>query len=137
MATKNKTTQTEASVDAYYAAIADPSRRADCMALAEMMQRATGEPTKMWGPSIVGFGTLHYKYASGREGDTCLLGFASRKDALVIYGLGSYVASNSAELGQLGKYTTGKGCLYIKRLEDVDAKVLAAMLKTSAALRGK
>jgi len=85
---KNKTVQTGTGADAYFAAITDPARRADCEKLSAMMSKATGEPAKMWGPGIVGFGSYHYKYESGREGDMCKLGFASRKDAMALYGLG-------------------------------------------------
>jgi hypothetical protein len=136
MAKANKTQQTDANVEAYYAAIPDPSRRADCEVLAGMMQKATGEPAKMWGPGIVGFGNIHYKYDSGREGDTCLLGFASRKDAMALYiGLGGSPESHATVLAKLGKHKTGKGCLYIKRLADVDTKVLMMLLKASAAAK--
>ena len=133
MAKANKTQQTDASVEAYFAAIADPVRRADCEALAAMMQKTTGEPAKMWGTAIVGCGAIHYKYASGREGDTCLLGFASRKDAIALYiGLGAGLEAHATNLARLGKHKTGKGCLYIQRMADVDPKVLMALLKTSA-----
>lgn len=136
MAKANKTQQTEASVDNYFAAIPDPSRRADCEVLAAMMQEATGEPAKMWGTGIVGFGSIHYKYESGREGDTCLLGFASRKEAMVLYiGLGAGLEAHAAALAVLGKHKIGKGCLYIQRMHDVDAKVLMTLLKASVAAK--
>lgn len=130
MAKANKTQQTDASVEAYYAAIPDASRRADCEALAAMMQKATGEPAKMWGPGIVGFGSYHYKYGSGREGDMCKLGFASRKDATALYGLG--IEANADLVAKLGKHKAGKGCLYIRKLDDVDAKVLKQLLDAGA-----
>ena len=134
MAKANKTQQTDASVEAYFAAIPDPARRADCEALAAMMQKAAGQPAKMWGTAIVGFGSIHYKYESGREGDTCLLGFASRKDAMALYiGLGAGLEAHAVALAKLGKHKTGKGCLYIQRMQDVDTNVLMALLKTSAA----
>ncbi len=136
MAKANKTTQTDASVEAYFAAIPEPSRRTDCEALAGLMQKATGEPAKMWGTAIVGFGSIHYQYESGREGDTCLIGFASRKDAMALYiGLGAGLAAHATNLARLGKHKTGKGCLYIQRMEDVDQKVLMALLKTSVAAK--
>ncbi len=136
MAKANKTQQTDASVEAYFAGIPDAARRADCEALAAMMQKATGEPAKMWGAAIVGFGSIHYKYDSGREGDTCLLGFASRKDAMALYiGLGAGLDAHAANLAKLGKHKTGKGCLYIQRMADVDAKVLMALLKASVAAK--
>jgi hypothetical protein len=87
-----------------------------------LMERVSGEPAAMWGPSIVGFGSYHYKYESGREGDSCLIGFSPRAKELVFYGLG--VLRQAALLETLGKHTTGKGCLYIKRLADVDLTVL-------------
>ena len=136
MAKANKTQQTELSVESYYAAISDPARRADCEALAALMQKVTGEPAKMWGIGIVGFGSVHYKYESGREGDTCLLGFASRKEAMVLYiGLGAGLDAHAMNLAKLGKHKTGKGCLYIQRMQDVDTKVLMALLKTSVAAK--
>jgi Domain of unknown function (DU1801) len=127
---QNKTTQTDASVEAYFAGIADATRRADCEKLSTMMHKATGEPAKMWGAGIVGFGSHHYKYESGREGDMCRLGFASRKDAMALYGLG--IEANADLVAKLGKIATGKGCLYIRRLEDVDAKVLQRLLDAGA-----
>jgi hypothetical protein len=130
MAKANKTQQTAASVGAYYAAISDPARRADCEALAAMMQKATGEPATMWGPGIVGFGSNHYKYDSGREGDMCKLGFASRKDAMALCGLG--IEANADLVARLGKHKTGKGCLYIRKLDDVDANVLKQLLAAGA-----
>ncbi|HEV2608001.1 MAG TPA: DUF1801 domain-containing protein [Xanthomonadaceae bacterium] len=126
----NKTQQTDVSVKAYYAAIPDASRRADCEALAAMMQTATGEPAKMWGPGIVGFGSYHYKFESGREGDMCKLGFGSRKDAMALYGLG--IEANADLVARLGKHKTGKGCLYIRKLDEVDAKVLKQLLAAGA-----
>jgi len=130
VAKPNKTQQTDASVEAYFAAIPDASRRADCEALAALMQKATGEPAKMWGAAIVGFGSYHYKYESGREGDMCRLGFASRKDAMALYGLG--IEANADLVAKLGKHKTGKGCLYIRKLDDVDAKVLKELLAAGA-----
>ena len=130
MAKANKTQQTDAGVDAYFAGIADPARRSDCEALSAMMQKATGEAAKMWGTAIVGFGSYHYVYESGREGDMCKLGFASRKDAMALYGLG--IEANAGLVAKLGKHKTGKGCLYIRKLEDVDAKVLAQLLSAGA-----
>lgn len=130
MAKPNKTQQTDASADAYCAAISDPARRADCVKLSAMMQKATGESAKMWGTAIVGFGSYHYKYESGREGDMCRLGFASRKDAMALYGLG--IEANAELVAKLGKHKTGKGCLYIRKLEYVDAKVLKQLLDIGA-----
>ena len=137
----NKTKPTEVSVAAFIDAIADQTRRADAKALVKLMQSATGEKPKMWGPSIIGFGSCHYKYESGREGDMPLVGFSPRKAATVLYGM---AGSSDAEalLAKLGKHTTGKGCLYIKKLADVDQKVLEALARqirrrqASAARRG-
>ena len=129
---ENKTVATRASVPAYLAAITDDTRRKDCKALAALMTRATGEKPVMWGPGIVGFGSYHYKYESGREGDSCLAGFSSRKNAITIY-LSPYFIQKAALAKQLGKYKTGKGCLYIKRLEDVDVKILEKLVVESLA----
>jgi hypothetical protein len=129
----NKTKATEASVAAFVDAL-EPARRLDAKAEIRMMKNATGEKPKMWGPSIIGFGIQHYKYESGREGDTVLVGFSPRKAATVMYGL---IGSKDAEalLTKLGKHTTGKGCLYIKSLSDVDEKVLEELIAKSVAAR--
>jgi hypothetical protein len=112
----------------------EPARRLDAKAVIRMMKNATGEQPKMWGPSIIGFGIQHYKYESGREGDTVLVGFSPRKPATVMYGLiGSKDAA--ALLAKLGKHTSGKGCLYIKNLSDVDQKVLEELIVKSVAAR--
>jgi hypothetical protein len=135
--TENKTKATNSSVAAFIAALADQSRRADAKALVKLMQSATGEKPKMWGPAIIGFGSHHYKYDSGREGDMPLVGFSPRKAATVLYGaIGS--SGTEAMLAKLGKHTTGKGCLYIKKLADVDLDVLqAVIIKSVAAKRAK
>jgi hypothetical protein len=91
-----------------------------------MMREITGEAPKMWGPSIVGFGTFHYVYESGREGDICLTGFSPRKPSLVLY-IGEALQDTTI-MSKLGKYETGKGCLYIKKLDDVDRNVLRALV---------
>jgi hypothetical protein len=122
---QNKTRATTASVDSFLAAVPDPRRRADGKALREMMERMSGETATMWGPSIVGFGTHHYKYESGREGDTCRIGFSPRSTGLVLYG---GFLRDAALLARLGPHKTGKGCLYLKRLADVDLGVLEAMI---------
>jgi hypothetical protein len=128
----NKTKPTELSVAAFLDAITDPTRRADAKALVKLMQNAAGEKPKMWGPSIIGFGSYHYRYDSGREGDMPLIGFSPRKAANVLYNL---IASSDSKalLGKLGKHTTGKGCLYIKKLADVDRQVLETMVVKSLA----
>jgi hypothetical protein len=119
---ENKTKPTGVSVDAFLDGIADPQRRADAHRVRALMERLSGEPAAMWGPSIVGFGSYHYKYESGREGDACRIGFSPRAKELVLYGLG--VARQPTLMERLGKHKTGKGCLYIKRLSDVDEGVL-------------
>src|ERR1700739_1082214 len=116
---QNKTKPTKLSFQDYLAAIADEAQRADCGALAELMAKATKQPPAMWGTSIVGFGSYHYKYESGREGDICLVGFSSRKRQISLYGLTGAVGAQGL-LAKLGKYKTGKGCLYIKTLADLD-----------------
>ena len=129
---KNKTNATDASVQDYLAVIHDDTRRKDCEALAKLMTKATKHSPKMWGPSIVGFGSYHYKYESGREGDSCLVGFSSRKGEISLYGL--HAALNAEELlAKLGKCQTGKGCVYIKTLADVDVTVLAQLVASAAA----
>jgi hypothetical protein len=129
----NKTRATEASVAAFVEAL-EPARRLDAKAVIRLMKHATGEKPKMWGPSIIGFGTQHYKYESGREGDTVLVGFSPRKPATVLYGLIGFKDA-AALLAKLGKHTTGKGCLYIKSLCDVDQKVLEELIVRSVAAR--
>ncbi len=129
---ENKTKPTDASVEDYLAAINDPGRRRDCEALTELMSKAAKHPPKMWGPSIVGFGSYHYKYESGREGDSCLVGFSSRKGDISVYGL--QASADAAELlARLGKHKRGKGCVYLKTLADVDLKVLAKLVARAAA----
>jgi hypothetical protein len=124
---ENKTKPTTSSVAAYLATLTDPARKSDAKELAQLMQQASGEKPKMWGPSIVGFGSCHYKYESGREGDMPLISFSPRKAALVLYSMLSHSDAN-ALLAKLGKHTTGKGCLYIKKLSDVDKTVLENLI---------
>ena len=131
----NKTKPTKLSVAAFIDALMDQTRRADAKALAKLMQRATGETPKMWGPSIIGFGSYHYTYDSGREGDMPLAGFSPRKAATVLYGVTGF-SDSEALLAKLGKHTMGKGCLYIKKLADVDQKALEALVVKSVAAKG-
>jgi hypothetical protein len=131
---KNKTTETEASVESYLAAIQDGARRNDCAALVELMARATQHLPKMWGTSIVGFGSYHYTYASGREGDTCLVGFSSRKGDISVYGLNA-APSHETLIAKLGKHKAGKGCLYIRTLGDIDLKVLEMLVAEAVVAR--
>ena len=129
---ENKTKPTEVSVADYIAAIPEAPRRADAQALLNLMQAATGEEPRLWGPSIIGFGSHHYRYETGREGDTLIVGFSPRKPATVLYGLRAAPDVDSL-LDKLGKHTSGKGCVYIKKLADVDQKVLAELIRKSAA----
>ena len=131
---ENKTKETEASVEDYLAAIADETRQADCRVLVELMSKATKAPAKMWGTGIVGFGSYHYKYESGHEGDSCILGFASRKGDISIYVVAAFPGSD-ALFEKLGKHKRGKACTYVKRLSDIDLEVLAKILAGSVAER--
>jgi hypothetical protein len=128
----NKTKATNVSVSAYIEGLTDPRRRSEARELVEVMQRASGEKPKLWGPSIVGFGSYHYKYDSGREGDMPLISFSPRKAAMVLYSMLAH-AEAKAVLAKLGRHTTGKGCLYIKRLADVDKTVLETLIKNAVA----
>lgn len=134
---KMKTVPTTASVDAFIAAVDDAQKREDCRAVAAIMAEATGASAQMWGTSIVGFGTYHYRYASGREGDFMEVGFSPRKRALTLYIMAGFSEYGDL-LAKLGKHTTGKSCLYIKRLADVDQNVLREMVERSVRhIRGK
>jgi hypothetical protein len=132
--TENKTKLTDADVGSCISAIEDETRRRDCEALARLMSRATKEPPRMWGTSIVGFGSYHYKYESGREGDACLVGFSSRKGDISLYLVAEFPRKEEL-LQKLGKHRLGKGCLYIRRLGDVDEEVLEKMVVASVAER--
>lgn len=127
-----KTKPTDASVGDYIAAIPDAARQRDCRALIELMTRITQKKPVMWGPSIVGFDSYHYKYASGREGDACLLGFSSRKTDLTIY-VSSGFEGTEPILAELGKFKTAKVCLYVKKLSDVDLGALEKLLRHAVA----
>ena len=118
-----KTKATEVSVDDFIEAIDNPQRREDAKKVRALFERLTGEPAKMWGPTIIGFGSYHYKYDSGHEGVMCRMGFSPRKAELVLYVL-TGAAGQEANLARLGRHRTGKVCLYIKRLSDVDEAVL-------------
>lgn len=120
---ETKTKPTTVSVDEFLEKVDHPQRREDGKKVRAMMERVTGEPAQMWGPSIIGFGSYHYKYASGHEGDACRLGFSPRKAELVLYVL-TEAPEQEAMLARLGKHKTGKCCLYIKKLSDVDEGVL-------------
>jgi hypothetical protein len=127
---ENKTKPTEKSVASYLDGIEDPERKADCKVIAQLMEELTGAKPRMWGDSIVGFGDYRYKYASGREGDWFLAGFSNRKQSLTLYIMG-YLEFYTDILEGLGKFTHGKGCLYIKRLSDVNLDVLKTLISTS------
>lgn len=125
-----KTKPTEQSVEAFLETVEDPQKRADCLAIAQMMREVTGEEPVMWGPSMVGFGSYHYVYASGREGDALLTGFSPRKQNLTLYIMAGFEQYDGL-ISRLGKHTTGKSCLYIKRLSDVDQGVLRELVERS------
>ena len=124
---ENKTRPTQASVAAYLDALTDEARREDCRALAALMTRATNLAPEMWGPSIVGFGSYHYRYESGREGDSCLVGFSPRKGDLTLYLAGSFPGKEEL-MAKLGKHKAGKACLYLRRLSDVDPAILEKLI---------
>ena len=123
---ENKTKQTHVSPTQFIATVPSAQQRDDAKELIAMMREITGEPPKMWGPSIIGFGSCRYTYASGREGEMCLIGFSPRKPSLVLY-IGAALQDTSL-MSRLGKHKTGKGCLYIKTLDDVDRNVLRDLI---------
>ena len=127
-----KTVPTQASVKAFIAGVDDATRRADCLALVKMMEQATGEKAVMWGDAIVGFGTYRYRYASGTAGDWPVAAFSPRKNDLTVYLMPGFEAQSEL-LARLGKHKTGKVCLYLKRLADVDLAVLQALIDRSVA----
>jgi hypothetical protein len=129
-----KTKPTGVSVAGYLEAIEDDARRKDCKALAALMKRATGHPPKMWGSAIVGFDSYHYRYASGHEGEACVVGFSSRKGDISVYlSCGDDEGQAHKLLARLGKHRFGKACLSIKRLADVDLAVLEELVVRSVA----
>lgn len=127
---ENKTKKTNESIEKYINSIKDENVKKDCYTIIKLMQAITKEEPKMWGSSIIGFGDYHYKYASGREGDFFLTGFSSRKQNLALYLMGG-LENQKDKLKKLGKHKTGKSCLYIKSLEDIDKKVLKEMIVQS------
>jgi hypothetical protein len=127
---ENKTQATTASVADHIAAIADEAQRKDCKTLVSLMKKLTGKQPKLWGPTIVGFGSYHYRYESGREGDAPLAGFAARGREIVIY----LLAGSKAQEGlfaKLGKHRRTKSCLYIRRLADVNLTIVEALVRDS------
>ncbi|MCO6357331.1 DUF1801 domain-containing protein [Roseivirga pacifica] len=127
---QNKTTENDASVDDFLNTVADEKKKAASFQVKAIMEEITREPAKMWGGSIVGFGTYHYKYDSGREGDFLKIGFSPRAQNLTLYimpGFGRY----EELMEKLGKYKTGKSCLYVKKMEDIDLDILKTLIKES------
>jgi hypothetical protein len=127
---ENKTVPTDQSVEDFLNSIEDERKRTDSFTLVDLMREVTGVAPRMWGGSIVGFGSCHYKYASGREGDTMLVGFSPRKQNLTIYNMGG-LDPDDDRLKKLGKHTSGKGCLYIKSLDDIDLPTLKSLVASS------
>jgi hypothetical protein len=127
-----KTKENDGDVEAFLSTIEDTRKQADCRKLVTIMQKATGADARMWGDSIVGFGHYHYKYASGREGDWFLTGFSPRKQNLTLYIMAGFEQYEPL-LARLGKHTTGKSCLYVKRLSDLDMDALEALVEASVA----
>ncbi len=127
---KNKTVPTSDDVDVFLNTVADEKKRKDCYSMMEALKTLTGLEPHMWGPSIVGFGSYHYKYESGHEGDAPIVGFSPRKEAIVVYLLPEF-EGRAALLSQLGKYKAGKSCIYIKKLEDINVAILKEMVEAS------
>ncbi|HEY2581983.1 MAG TPA: DUF1801 domain-containing protein [Mucilaginibacter sp.] len=126
-----KTKPTEVTVESFLNNVADEKARNDSFTLVHLMEKVTGEKAKMWGPGIVGFGKYHYKYGSGHEGDICLSGFSPRKGNLSLYVLAGFPGQEEL-LAKLGKHKAGKGCLFVKKLDDVNLDVLESLVKQSA-----
>jgi Domain of unknown function (DU1801) len=126
-----KTKQTNQSVDKFLKSIEDETRRKDCFAVAKLMEEVTGVKPKMWGPSIVGFDSYHYKYASGREGDMPIAAFSPRKQNLTLYIMPGLFDSHDELMKKLGKHTVAKSCLYIKRLDDIHLPTLKKLVSES------
>lgn len=129
---ETKTRPTGASIDDYLASRASPEQLADCKVIMALCERVTKEPPRMWGPSIVGYGSYTYRYESGHSGQACLVGFAIRGRDLVVY-IYAEGAEQAALLARLGKHKMGKSCLYFKRLTDLDVEVLEALVANSVA----
>ena len=125
-----KTKRNDGDVRGYLESVANKRRREDSLVMLELMREITGEPPEMWGSSIVGFGSYHYKYASGREGDWPVIGFAPRKQSLTLYIMPGFDRYDDL-MAKLGKYKTGKSCLYINKLDDVNLEVLKALIAES------
>ena len=133
MATKNKTNETDVSINEFIESFVDnEQKKADSYRLVALMKEWSGFEPKMWGPSIIGFGKYHYKYASGHEGDAPMLGFSPRKAAITLY-VFEATEENKHLLNGLGKFKASRACIYIKKLDDIDLKVLEQLCKTSMA----
>jgi len=130
MMAENKTTPNDQDVEQFLNSVDDERKRKDSFTILELMKQVTGIEPRMWGSSIVGFGSYHYTYESGREGDMPLAGFSPRKQNLTLYNMGGFERYDDL-LKKLGKHTTGKGCLYIKRLDDVDLPTLKSLIEES------
>lgn len=126
-----QTKENSEDVAGFLDGVADEKRRQDCFTLLELMKKVTGADPKMWGASIIGFGNYHYKYDSGREGDWFVAGFSPRKNNLTLYIMSGFARYDEL-LAKLGKHKTGKSCLYIKKLDDIDTGVLAELIERSA-----
>jgi hypothetical protein len=125
-----KTKVNDASVEAFLNGVEDAKKREDSFTILKLMQEITGEAPRMWGDSIVGFGSYHYKYASGQEGDWLITGFSPRKQAITLYIMDG-LDNHKEKLGAFGKFKTGKSCLYIKKLEDVNLEILKELVRNS------
>lgn len=125
-----KTKKNDGDVEAFLDGIENEKRRADCRAVVGLMADVTGEPPAMWGDSIIGFGSYHYKYPTGREGEWMAVGVSPRKQSLTVYVMTGF-ERHAALMAKLGRYATGKSCLYIKKLEDVDTSVLRELVRDS------
>ena len=137
-AAQNKTVETDGDVEAFLAKVEPEQKRDDARTLVALFERVTGEPAKMWGPSIIGFGRYHYQYDSGREGDFLRTGFSPRKANISLYLMGGYCdpvtgSAQAKKLERLGKHKTGKSCLYVNKLADVDMAVLEEVIADSVA----
>jgi hypothetical protein len=129
---QNKTTENDLSVPNFLNTISDENKRADCFNLSDILRLTTGFKAKMWGNAIVGFGSYHYKYESGLEGDAPLAGFSPRKDAIALY-LSSQFKDREGLLSKFGKHKTSKACIYVKKMSDIDIEVLKKMIINSVA----
>jgi hypothetical protein len=127
--------RTGASVEGFLSRVPNGQRREDARRLCVMMEQITGEPPAMWGPGIIGFGTYHYRYASGREGYSALASFSPRSQHLAIYLVGEFETRHQSLLARLGPHKTGKSCLYVKRLDDVDQDALRELIDRSVRVR--